>query len=191
MNPKHNLIGQRFGKLTVVKQSPSHQGRSMWLCNCDCGNKKVIMGHSIKTCKTMSCGSCASFTANMEPARYSEFVKYKGNAIKRGLSFNISSELFKALTQKPCIYCGVTPTKSRKSECKIPIHFTGIDRKDNTKGYEEDNCFPCCRVCNFGKGKMPHEEYLAHLKQVALHMCKQNPHLVVSIERFNYCSSPF
>ena len=191
MRVKHNLLGQRFGKLTVIKESPSHQGRSMWLCRCDCGNDKVIMNQGLNRGTSISCGSCVSFSANMEPGRYYEFAKYKSSANKRGLLFNISSELFKELTKKPCIYCGIAPTKSRKGNCKIPIHFTGIDRKDNTKGYEENNCFPCCRVCNFGKRKMSHEEYVTHLKQVALHMCKQNPQLSVEIQRFNYCSSPF
>lgn len=54
-----NLIGKRFGKLTVLRYrgKDKHQA-SLWLCLCDCGNKKTIVGHKL-TRITRSCG-CTS-----------------------------------------------------------------------------------------------------------------------------------
>lgn len=51
-----NLIGQRFGLLTVIERRPSKRGHSNWLCQCDCGNQKEVLGTNLKTRKIVSCG---------------------------------------------------------------------------------------------------------------------------------------
>lgn len=45
---QNNLIGQRFGRLTVVSQTedyikPSGAHISQWLCQCDCGSKPIVI----------------------------------------------------------------------------------------------------------------------------------------------------
>lgn len=60
-----NLIGQRFGLLTVlekdIEETRKHSGAVYWKCLCDCGTIKSIRGQNLK-CKnenrTISCG-CA------------------------------------------------------------------------------------------------------------------------------------
>jgi hypothetical protein len=52
-----DITGQRFGRLVVIESS----GRSgnydvTWLCRCDCGKEKVIVGSSLKRGGTKSCG---------------------------------------------------------------------------------------------------------------------------------------
>lgn len=37
MPAKINLLGQKFGKLTVIQEAENHKGRTAWLCQCDCG----------------------------------------------------------------------------------------------------------------------------------------------------------
>ena len=58
MGNKLSLVGQRFGKLTVISESGSNKhGMSMWVCKCDCGNTtKPISGNSLKQGNTKSCG---------------------------------------------------------------------------------------------------------------------------------------
>lgn len=54
-----NLIGQRFGKLVVVKRSQrkNANGQYYWYCNCDCGTlNKEINGHNLVSKGTYSCG---------------------------------------------------------------------------------------------------------------------------------------
>lgn len=51
------LIGQRFGRLTVIERAGStRQGVSLWLCNCDCGNQFVAHSQRLKAGQTKSCG---------------------------------------------------------------------------------------------------------------------------------------
>src|SRR5882672_6509481 len=47
------LVGMRFGRLTVISRS---NGRSMWLCICDCGNNKAVRTDHLKRGATRSCG---------------------------------------------------------------------------------------------------------------------------------------
>lgn len=41
----------------------NEKGRSLWLCECDCGNKKVVVGTELKRGKVKSCG-CMSRRIN-------------------------------------------------------------------------------------------------------------------------------
>ena len=48
--------GLRFGKLVVLGQSKSIQGKLFWECKCDCGGKTWVHGTSMKNGNTKSCG---------------------------------------------------------------------------------------------------------------------------------------
>ena len=51
-----NLKDQRFGRLTVLEKAENQHGRTAWLCQCDCGNQKIITTHSLRSGNTKSCG---------------------------------------------------------------------------------------------------------------------------------------
>ena len=55
--PKTDLIGQKFGLLTVLSFSYIDQHRhSVWKCQCDCGTIKEISRCELTTGKVKSCG---------------------------------------------------------------------------------------------------------------------------------------
>ena len=52
-----NLIGEKFGMLTVIGQAPSTaKGLRRWVCRCDCGTEKIVMGSNLRRGTTVSCG---------------------------------------------------------------------------------------------------------------------------------------
>lgn len=52
-----DLTGLRFGRLLVISElKPVTSGPIKWNCQCDCGNKKVILGASLRDGLTESCG---------------------------------------------------------------------------------------------------------------------------------------
>lgn len=56
-----DMTGKRFGRLTVLRRSHTHRhpnGKTsiMWLCVCDCGQKKAINGNNLRSGITKSCG---------------------------------------------------------------------------------------------------------------------------------------
>lgn len=52
-----DLTGQRFGMLVVTAQAESTAtGQRRWVCRCDCGNERIVMGSNLKRGTTVSCG---------------------------------------------------------------------------------------------------------------------------------------
>jgi hypothetical protein len=57
-----DLTNQHFEKLTVIKRAGSDTfNNALWLCQCECGNKKIIAGFSLRKGDTKSCGCIKSF----------------------------------------------------------------------------------------------------------------------------------
>ena len=57
MEQSPSLIGQRFGMLTVIDQADSTEsGKRRWLCRCDCGTEKAVIGSNLRRGTTVSCG---------------------------------------------------------------------------------------------------------------------------------------
>jgi len=54
----HDLVGKKFGFLTVTKYCPYTKGQKQtkWYCKCKCGEEKVISATSLYTGGTKSCG---------------------------------------------------------------------------------------------------------------------------------------
>lgn len=58
---KIDLIGQKFGKLTVIADSGKrHNGSMIWTCQCECGNIKDVRADALKAGTTISCGCLRS-----------------------------------------------------------------------------------------------------------------------------------
>lgn len=53
---KLDMVGMRFGKLTVLKEAYTRKSKHYWLCRCDCGNEKIVEEYHLKSGRTKSCG---------------------------------------------------------------------------------------------------------------------------------------
>jgi hypothetical protein len=60
-----DLVGNRYGKLTVVSlnEEKSKNGVLVWNCKCDCGGTYVARGSNLKSGRTTHCG-CVKHVAN-------------------------------------------------------------------------------------------------------------------------------
>lgn len=58
MPAKINEIGNRYGRLLVIKESEKRgsSGAIKWVCQCDCGNIVEVLGSSLRKGLTRSCG---------------------------------------------------------------------------------------------------------------------------------------
>lgn len=54
--PKTDLVGQKFGRLKVLRYIVSDDKRMAWECLCDCGNIVVVATSHLKSGHTKSCG---------------------------------------------------------------------------------------------------------------------------------------
>lgn len=64
---KHNLIGKKFGKLTVIKLDEERMSRrkkndthAYWYCQCDCGGTTSVNTYLLEKGQTTSCGCIRS-----------------------------------------------------------------------------------------------------------------------------------
>ena len=53
---KIDLTGQKFGYLTVLYEAPKRNNRIMWHCKCICGKELDVLGESLRSGHTKSCG---------------------------------------------------------------------------------------------------------------------------------------
>ena len=163
-----DLIGQKFGRLTVLSLSDRKVcGRISWICSCECGNKKSIIANNLVRGIAKSCG-CLNLEKIHEKGKNCKqdsgagnlFDQYRSNAQARDLIFSVTFEEFKQVTSSNCHYCGCLPFKIIKSKiAKISYTYNGIDRKDNSIGYEINNCLPCCSICNHAKHVLSYEDF--------------------------------
>jgi hypothetical protein len=185
-----NLSGQTFNRLTVIEFShkdENSKGLAYWRCICVCGNIVVTRGTGLTNGQTKSCGCLQREFASTVIKKYGRktikavgvaalnnlYLSYKRSASRRKLNFNISINEFKIFTKRGCFYCGTPP---------IQIHgdkrynggyiYNGIDRKDNTIGYEIKNCVSCCKICNILKMTLSAEEFLSHVERIYNHSVK-------------------
>lgn len=71
-----DLTGQKFNRLTVIDRAPNTKdGRAQWNCICDCGEKTIVLGKSLRNGNTKSCG-CLS----KEKARERLIERHQKNA---------------------------------------------------------------------------------------------------------------
>lgn len=57
-NPrKIRLDGQRFARWAVLRQAGNtKRGGALWLCRCDCGTERAVLGADLRKGKSVSCG---------------------------------------------------------------------------------------------------------------------------------------
>ena len=87
-----NLLGQKFGKLTVIEKTDKRKdGRVIWKCQCDCGHIVEVTSHNLLNGNTQSCG-CLRKDIGKKYQRdltgqtfgYLKVIKNTGKSYKKG-----------------------------------------------------------------------------------------------------------
>ena len=141
-----DIIGKKFGKLTVVSFVETKRKHSFWNCSCKCGNEKVIRADSLTTGRATSCG-CAPHGP-----------KQKYRVSTRGENKRVY-DCWRAMLSRCCdpnnskskyyLGKGITVCEEWKKDF-VPFYQWSmangyddsltLDRKDSTKGYSPSNC---------------------------------------------------
>ena len=141
------MIGQRFGRLTVIAKAPSIDRNITWLCRCDCGNEKTVRQCCLKRGTTQSCGCLRK-----ELVRQREYTHGENNINSRlhriwngmlNRCENPKVARFKDYGGRGITVCDewhdYMTFKRWAMANGYEDHLT-IDRIDNDKGYSPDNC---------------------------------------------------
>lgn len=141
-----DISGRRFGNWKVIgrtKQTGASRN-AMWMCVCDCGVRKPVLGTHLRAGRSAGCRSCSG-------AKISKSKTIHGECGCRTYScwMNMRSRAASNKTLEARRYAirniPVCPAwSSYKSfvadmgHCPSDTHT--IDRIDNTRGYSKENC---------------------------------------------------
>lgn len=94
---KKNLIGQKFGRLTVLSDSGLRavDGTIKWKCKCECGNYTCVNTTNLTRGVTQSCGCLQKERTTEAIKRYNSFTFKDDTCIgvdNKGLQFIIDAE---------------------------------------------------------------------------------------------------
>jgi hypothetical protein len=112
--------------------------------------------------KDSSCRECNKSDGPINARKpRTRFTSAKFGAKRRNLVWNITFEQYLPLINSLCFYCG---GKLSETSC-------GLDRIDNTIGYEYNNVVPCCRICNVMKNNLTKDQFMMKIKDIYMRIC--------------------
>lgn len=141
-----DLNGQRFGKWKVLSRANSGKnGHIHWLCQCDCGRKRIVHGRNLRNGTSPGCQFCGR--------------KERKPNFKHGLSRTKLYRVWKSMIER-CEKLnsqaygrygrkGIKTCKEWRKNFKAFYNWAiangykeglTIDRINNDKGYSPDNC---------------------------------------------------
>jgi len=137
---KYDLIGKRFGKLTVVENTTSKKQQRMWKCVCDCGVYKITSTKLLNSGQCITCG-CSKYTRARKHGMAGTKPYYVWFAMKKRITDKNSKDYY--------LYGGrglKMDNRWHKFENfwkDMGDSYKGglmLDRIDNSKGYSMNNC---------------------------------------------------
>lgn len=162
-----DIIGNKFGKLTVTNLSHIKNSRTYWNCSCDCGNFTISIGSNLMKGQTASCGCLHYKYKNRPEDRVFNIVysHYKCEAKRSKREFNLSYEQFKQIIKSNCTYCGSAPY-NYSAKNNTDIKYGSVDRIDSKKDYVLDNVRSSCSKCNIMKLDHTEDEFKEQINKI-------------------------
>ncbi len=139
-----NLIGRRFGCLTVVEFAGTRKRTAWWRCVCDCGGEKITKPVFLREGNVVSCG-CRFRERNIGSSKLPEYYIWQNMRERCNNPKVINYHVYGGRGIKVCDrWKKFTNFLEDMGRRPSPLH--SIERKDNLRGYEPDNCIWIPRV---------------------------------------------
>lgn len=142
------MIGNRYGRL-VVQADAGIRGKKYdryWECLCDCGQRTVVVGHSLKNGGTKSCGCARRETLQRILTTHGRSKNGKSRAYSVWKSmkqrcFDPNCESYSRYGARGITVCDRwLDFNNFLADMGEPPNSRSLDRIDNSKGYSPENC---------------------------------------------------
>lgn len=140
------MIGQKFGRLTVIERAPNKSEKPRWKCACECGGSTISFASSLRRGRARSCGclKIEMFVARKGELHYqSRTPEYSAWSHMVQRCTNPSSKSYKHYGARGITVCERWRTSFvdfLADMGKRPTNEHSLDRIDNDQGYEPGNC---------------------------------------------------
>jgi hypothetical protein len=190
MNKADDMVGKRFGRLVIASNTGNkYEKKNVFLyeCVCDCGSTTIVRGDALKSGNTASCGCLAKERraegkrkkileerGGIGPIPALFFNRLKQDARERDLTCELTLAEFVDISTSDCYSCGQIDTKnqvqyrSNKKSVRYTWKANGLDRIDNSRGYDIYNILPCCKRCNQARNDMSIALFFDLVRRIAL-----------------------
>lgn len=136
-----NLVGLKFGRLTVLNRTTGNGVR--FLCRCDCGNETIVQSGNLRTGHTQSCGCMAKeMTVDRETKHgYSKTKAHNTWCAMRSRCFNKDNKRYSYYGGRGITVCERWLVfENFLADMGVPELHQSIDRIDNDGNYSPENC---------------------------------------------------
>ena len=139
-----DLKNKKFGKWTVLERSTSINGRSRWLCKCQCGTKYNVLSQTLLDGRSTRCIKCSPRTGNVSHGlcRNGKKPEYFVWRSIKDRCFNPNTKAFKNYGVRGISICEKWKNSFEafyKYMGSQPFKGSSIDRIDNNGNYEPGN----------------------------------------------------
>ena len=137
-----DITGSVFGRLTVRERAENTKlGMARWLCDCSCGSVATVSGGSLRSLQTRSCGCL-----HREISKSVNTKHNMTNTKEHSTWANIKDRCTNPKNKRTTTYFGLLCPEWMSFDRFFsdmgyaPSQLHSIDRKDNAKGYNKENC---------------------------------------------------
>ncbi len=165
MGSRRDLVGSRFGRLTVVAETTERRHANVvWECRCDCGATAQVPTTALTSGRTASCGCLQSdrasetFTTHgrSRSPEYRMLHRAQTRAGNKGLPFAISLDDIHVPER-----CPVLGIRIGQGNTIMKDDSPALDRLRPSMGYVPGNVIVMSMLANRIKGSANSEQVLA------------------------------
>ena len=133
-----DLTGQKFGKLKVLSFIGMKNGKSCWLCQCECKKKRIVVRGNLVSSNTKSCGCLRGGKQKHGFSKHELYCVWKG-MMRRCYDPRVESySRYGNRNIKVCDRWKIFPNFVKDMSPRPD--GTTLDRIDNDGDYTPDNC---------------------------------------------------